>query len=128
MDNNGYIKIETYTANQGIPITNVIGNIYSTIENEKLKLGQLITDNDGISNTIKLPSINSSASQTPSDENPYTVYDLEIIKPGYKNKYFKNIPVFPNVVSIQQIPMEIDYSKSNWEEVWWQKKLAYQKQ
>ena len=86
MDNVGYIKLQTFIANQGLPVKNVMGKVFILNEGIRTQIATLITDENGDSDVVSLPTNSYIESQQPSDQLPYSVYDLEISKDeeGYK--------------------------------------------
>ncbi len=102
----GFIKVELFTARESVPVPE--GNIFvlksTSVDFDK---GQILsTDSSGITNLLEVdaPDIQLSESAN-SDQVPYSVYDLYVRAPGYKDAAVEGVQVFPNEVSIQQIEM-----------------------
>ena len=81
----------------------------------------LITDRDGLTESVNLPAPNVDFSLSPSpNEKPYAQYDVEITAPGYYSKIINGLSVFSGIESIQLINMipvgrnpALDYPRDN---------------
>ena len=66
----------------------------------------LVTDRDGVSENIVLPTPDVSLSLSPGQaEAPYSLFEIEITAPGYFPKRISGLTVFPGVNSVQLINM-----------------------
>ena len=93
----GYLTIRTYTANGALPIANANIEIRSNERGNDISIFT-ITDNDGVSNKIKLPTPTLSYSLSPNPkERPYSTYDIKISKEGYYTKNVLNAAIFSGV-------------------------------
>lgn len=102
----GFIKVELFTAREVVPVSG--GNIFilksTSVDFDKGHI--LTTDSSGITKILEVdtPDIELSKNKD-SDQIPYSVYDLYIRAPGYKDAVVEGVQVFSNEVSIQQIEM-----------------------
>lgn len=102
----GFIKVELFTAREVVPVSG--GNIFilksTSVDFDKGRI--LSTDSSGITKMLEVdtPDIELSKSED-SEQIPYSVYDLYVRAPGYKDVVVEGIQVFPNEVSIQQVEM-----------------------
>lgn len=102
----GFIKVELFTAREVVPVSG--GNIFilksTSVDFDKGRI--LSTDSSGITKMLEVdtPDIELSKSEY-SEQIPYSVYDLYVRAPGYKDVVVEGIQVFPNEVSIQQVEM-----------------------
>lgn len=102
----GFIKVELFTAREVVPVSG--GNIFilksTSVEFDKGRI--LTTDSSGITKILEVdtPDIELSKNKD-SEQIPYSVYDLYVRAPGYKDAVVEGVQVFPNEVSIQQVEM-----------------------
>ncbi|HBA04511.1 MAG TPA: spore cortex-lytic protein, partial [Clostridium sp.] len=102
----GFIKVELFTAREVVPVSG--GNIFilksTSVDFDKGHI--LTTDSSGITKILEVdtPDIELSKNKD-SDQIPYSVYDLYVRAPGYKDAVVEGVQVFSNEVSIQQIEM-----------------------
>lgn len=102
----GFIKVELFTAREVVPVSG--GNIFilksTSVDFDKGRI--LTTDSSGITKILEVdtPDIELSKNKD-SEQIPYSVYDLYVRAPGYKDAVVEGVQVFSNEVSIQQIEM-----------------------
>ncbi|WP_346847741.1 peptidoglycan-binding protein [Clostridium sp. UBA871] len=102
----GFIKVELFTAREVVPVSG--GNIFilksTSVDFDKGHI--LTTDSSGITKILEVdtPDIELSKNKD-SDQIPYSVYDLYVRAPGYKDAVVEGVQVFSNEVSIQQVEM-----------------------
>ncbi|WP_346878136.1 MULTISPECIES: peptidoglycan-binding protein [unclassified Clostridium] len=102
----GFIKVELFTAREVVPVSG--GNIFilksTSVDFDKGNI--LTTDSSGITKILEVdtPDIELSKNKD-SDQIPYSVYDLYVRAPGYKDAVVEGVQVFSNEVSIQQVEM-----------------------
>lgn len=102
----GRLIINTYAGSGAIPIPNSTVRIRGVDENNRFIEYSVLTDEDGTSPTINLPTqdISYSLTQNPA-EAPYSNYDVEVIKDGYYTKKIYSVPIFSGVTSILPVTM-----------------------
>ena len=105
-DGSGLIKVRTFTADGALPVEGTLVKINGTDEyNQDVKYS-LITDANGITESISLPAPLKQYSMSPgAPESPYAVYNAELIKDGYYPKRIDNIPVFSGTTAFLPIEM-----------------------
>ena len=105
-DETGTLTIRVYTAGGALPIRGSTVKISGADEENRFFESRLVTDEDGATAKIVLPSPKKSYSLAPRPpETPYAAYDLVISAPGYYTKHIYGISVFSGVDSIQPIAM-----------------------
>ena len=111
-DGNGSIRIKTYTATEALPVSGTLVKIYGTDDYNKDIKYSLITDSNGITEKISLPTPNKSYSTSPgAKESPYAVYNVELVKDGFYPKRIDNVPIFSDTTAllpIEMIPLSYD--------------------
>ncbi len=102
----GQLRFLVFTARGALPIKGAICEIRKTISGTSFPLYSLITDESGQTEIAFLPAPPASMSQTPSEgAPPYSVYDATIHANGYDTVYYKNIPIFSGILSVQRTAM-----------------------
>ncbi len=102
----GYFQAEVSTANKAYPIANafVIITRQNGGKNELVRM--LITDENGMTETIALPAPSISYSETPGNsEKPFADYQVSVYAKGFYTIPEITVPVFSTVKSIQPISM-----------------------
>lgn len=97
----GYLIVRVSTARGAIPLSGAAVNIRGGSDTEGGILHSLVTDADGRTNRVALPTPQKSASQTPDNGIPYAMYRVDVFRDGYIPISFENVPVFPSVLSVQ---------------------------
>ena len=103
---NGKLTIRAYAASEAIPIEGVNITVRGSDELSADTIYNLITDIDGITETLILPTPAIDYSLIPSSaEIPYSTYDLIAKKDGYQTKEITNIIIFAEREAILPINM-----------------------
>lgn len=106
LNKNGTLKVRAYTAGGALPVEGAIVRITGAEEENKNVAYSLLTDNDGVTERITLPTPPRELSEFPSPtETPFAIYNIEIIKDGYFTKRLYNVPVFEGINSEQPVAM-----------------------
>ncbi len=104
----GTLKIQLSAANQAFPVTGAqVAVDVELSDNNTVNLFEGLSDINGIVDDITLPAPSSSPSQSPNTASirPFATYTISVQKPQYAKATFKNVPIFANVKSIQQIDL-----------------------
>ena len=102
----GTLAIRTYTAGGALPIAGSVVRIRGSNEANRFVEYTLITDNDGITKIIALPSPGKAYSMAPgAQEAPYASYDVEVSADGYYTKRISDVAIFSGIDSIVPISM-----------------------
>ena len=112
----GALQIRAYRASEALPIQDAVVKIVGSGEyNSEIMISRL-TDVDGLTDEMRLPTPSKSLSLAPSPPAvPYSVFDVEIVKEGYYPKKIFNVPIFAGVkasLPIEMIPIAYDESGS----------------
>ena len=109
---NGEIRVRAYTAGGALPVEGAVVKIYGTDDYNKDIKYSLLTDSDGITEKIAVPTPQKEYSIAPDPkQSPYSVYNVEIFKEGYYPKRIDNVPIFSAttaVLPIEMIPISYD--------------------
>ena len=105
-ESTGALVINTYTGSGAIPVPLSTVRVRGADENNRFIEYSVLTDEDGVSPTISLPTPDVSYSLTPNPkEAPYSNYDIEVIKDGYYTKRIYTVPIFSGITSILPVAM-----------------------
>ena len=110
----GTFALQAYTAGGAYPVPGALVRIQSTNNPTEVIQRSLITDEDGLTERIRLPAPSRNISLDPdSIEIPYATYNIEISSDGYYSKQISNVAVFDGInatLPISMIPF-IPYSE-----------------
>ena len=101
----GYLTVNVSTARGAIPLEGATVNIRADEADSSEILYSLLSDRDGRTPKISLPTPPQSNSDSPGGATPFSTYNVDVFKDGYVPLYFHNVPVFPAVHSIQPAVM-----------------------
>lgn len=101
----GYLTIKVSTARGAIPLAGATVNIRSNEDDSSTVLYSLLSDNDGRTPQVSLPTPPKVNSDAPGGASAYSTYNIDVFKEGYVPLYFHNVPVFPAVISVQPAVM-----------------------
>ena len=106
MPEKGTLIVFVYTARMAIPIKNArVSLLESSSQN---LIGFRLTNEEGLTSAFELDTPNTNLSLSPAeagDEAPFSVVDILITHPMYQNILVKNVQIFPNRESIQNVNM-----------------------
>lgn len=105
-DDFGTLRIRTSSASGAIPIAGAEVRIVGGEEGNSLVAKSLITDSDGITVPVKLPTPKRSYSLEPDEpELPYALYDVSVNADGYYSKRITGVTIFSGINAILPINM-----------------------
>lgn len=97
----GYLIVHVYLEDVGEPVEGAT----VTISGEGFD-GKYITNEDGKTNKIELVAPDKEYSLIPEPaKRPYSLYNLKVTKPGLPDAIVKNVEIFPEETSIQNVFM-----------------------
>ena len=106
LDSKGYLRIRALSAGGALPVEGVSVRILGADEYNRFTSFSLLTDRDGLTESLSLPTPSVGYSLTPSPaELPFALYDVEIRADGYYPKKLIGVSVFPGIESVQPIIM-----------------------
>ena len=102
----GNIRIRTYKAQEALPVEGALVKIYGSDEYDRDIAYSLLTDSDGMTRSLSLPTPSKKYSTAPgAAETPYSVYNIEIVKEGFYPKKIDNVPIFSGISAVLPIEM-----------------------
>ena len=102
----GTLIVKTYTAGGALPVSDSVVRISGADEENRFVEFSLLTDNDGLTPRITLPSPKKSTSLSPSpSEFPYAKYNVEVSADGYYPKKINDVVLFSGTDTFQPVNM-----------------------
>lgn len=105
----GSLKVETYAADRSFGIGSARVMVFIELPGGNVAVFDGITDNDGSTESIRLPAPPRELSQQPQTGDnprlPYASYSIYVEHPDFVRSVFTNVPVFSGVESIQPVRM-----------------------
>lgn len=101
----GYLTVRVSTARGAIPLSGATVNIRGGEDDNSSVIYSLISDGDGRTPRVSLPTPPKENSDRPGGGVAYSTYNVDVFKEGYIPLYFHNVPIFPSVISVQPAVM-----------------------
>ena len=102
----GRLYARAFTAGGALPVEGVLVRIRSADEENRGFERSFLTDRSGLTPSVSLPTPPKSLSaQEGATENPYALYDVEVLAEGFYKKEFYNVAVFSGVESVLPVQM-----------------------
>lgn len=100
----GRIKVQCFYGDSYIPIDKCKVKITKSSIQENEKNHILVeTDSSGLTNDIPVEAPLLEYSMNPSDNLPYSLYDLNIEREGFEEAVIKGVQVYPDRTALQQV-------------------------
>ena len=87
------------------PVEGALVRIFGASEENRDIAQAVLTDRDGLTPKIALPTPDRRTSLRPSATPPYALYDIEIRAEGYYPKNLTGVTVFPGTDSLLEVNM-----------------------
>ena len=100
----GFLQIQAVSDNNQIPIADATIEIANTGD-PNTPLEQITTDADGITERISLNAPPLEFSMEPTDNQPYSEYNLKISAPGYEDTIISGVQILSGEIGLQNIRM-----------------------
>ena len=105
-NDNGRLTIRTYTAGGALPVAKATVRITGANEENRFIEYTVLTDVDGITDAILLPTPALTYSTSPNPaEIPYATYEIELSADGYYTKRIHDVAIFSGTDSMQSVNM-----------------------
>ena len=106
MSGTGTLTVMTLAAEEAFPIPDSVVRIKGASDANREIQYTLFTDEDGITESVELPTPELALSLDPTYEgHVYAEYDVTVIKEGYYTKLLRGVTVFPNTDSVLNVSM-----------------------
>ncbi len=100
----GYLQIHAVSGDNEIPVENAKISIAST-GNPNLTIEEITTDNSGMTENLTLAAPPLEYSMEPTDNQPYSEYNLKISAQGYEDTIISGVQILPRELGLQNIRM-----------------------
>ena len=102
----GIFSVRAFSASEAVPIEEAIVTIRGAEEGNGDIIFSLVTDEDGVTERIRLPAPSAKNSLTPNGSfNNSSFFDVEVSADGYYTKRYFNVPVFAGVEAVLPVNM-----------------------
>lgn len=98
----GKLRIQVTSERGPIPITNAVVEIANMGEPD-IPIERLTTDNSGLTDTVELETPPLEYSMSPSDNQPYSEYNIKITAEGFDPEIITGIHMFSNEIGNQTV-------------------------
>lgn len=105
----GYIRVHVANSGGAFPVEGAMVYITDYNEENGELLYTLRTNSSGMTQTVAVPAVPIAESLTPGApgaDNPYTMYNIRVMKEGYYTAESIGVPVFEGIVSIQTFNLQ----------------------
>lgn len=105
MAENGYIAARIYTSRGSLPIEGAVITVVENIGGTKTIAGKRVTDRNGQIPLIAVGAPNENLSQTPGNDDVFTLVDVRVDKPLFYTVLIKNVQVFAGQTTVIDTPL-----------------------
>ena len=105
-NNNGTLKIRIISEQTAYPVTGAVVSVASTGTPDEV-IEERQTDSDGIIDGITLETPPLEYSMEPSDNQPYSEYNLKINAPGFEPRIISGVQMFTDEKGIQSVKLRV---------------------
>lgn len=104
---NGFLQIHTTVVGMALPLSGARCVISKLIDGKKRIYHNVLTDENGRTEELSLPAPDKCMTGAPANDGPlpYGLYNLEVMKDGFKRICNFNIPIFDGILSVQDVNM-----------------------
>lgn len=97
----GYLRVFVFTGDGAEPLAGA----QVTVSRGDTVFANTVTDQDGYTQVIPLPSVNPELTLTPGSTTPFVTYDILISANGFRPAFHKNVPVYGNNYVTQPVSL-----------------------
>lgn len=102
---NGMLVVQVFTADQTLPISDATVIVSKSGENGETLVRMMKTNENGKTETIKLPAPPAENSLSPGNTNMFNKHNIRVDYPGYYTTENLDVPIFEGRTSIQPISL-----------------------
>ena len=115
MADTGRLKVQCFVGDTAIPVEDCKIFIEPTKgQNISTTTKNINTDSSGLTPPVELSAPPLEYSMNPSEELPYSLYDLRVSRDGFEDVSVRGVQVFPGQTALQQVKLiERDNSRSS---------------
>ncbi len=97
----GQLQVIAAAGNNAFPVPGAAVTVYRRHDGREHLMYSLLTDENGATPLITLPTAPAALSQEPGNAQPFAEYDVRILAPGYFRVLAEDVPVFAGITSRQ---------------------------
>lgn len=98
----GSLIIRVSSAGGAVPIEGATVTVQGTDPENSDVFYSLLTNSDGLTEKILLPTVAKSLSLSPGAEGrPYLTYAIDVLKPNFYPQHYTGVPVFESIIAVQ---------------------------
>ncbi|MBE6806896.1 MAG: carboxypeptidase regulatory-like domain-containing protein [Ruminococcaceae bacterium] len=97
----GYLRVFVFTGAKAEPLAET----RVTVTRGDTVFANTVTDRDGYTQVIPLPSVNPELTLTPGNTTPYVTYDILVNADGFRPVRHENVPVYGNTYVTQPVSL-----------------------
>lgn len=98
----GFLVVQVTTGNTAIPLSDAEVTVSAKSPGGFDVLYELKTGNDGKTPMVSLPAPSRTESQRPSSVPPFSTYNISVVKTGYEQAIYNEVPIFDGIIAMQQ--------------------------
>lgn len=100
----GMLKVRCLIGDSDVPVDNCKVTIESATEGNE-KTTTLVTDSSGLTAVADVNAPPLAYSMNPSNNSPYSLYNVKVERQGFEDVYVQNVQVFPQRTALQDIKL-----------------------
>lgn len=97
----GYVRIFAFTANEAEPIEGA----QVVVSRDATLYGNAVTDRDGYTPVIPLPTVDPALTLQPGGPQPYIPYTIQVTADGFRPVIHENVPIYGNHYATQSVAL-----------------------
>ena len=101
----GYLRVFVFTGQTAEPLQDASVTVTRRQGEQEILFASAVTDGDGFTPVIPLPSVDPLLTMQPGSVAPYVAYDIRVSVPGFQTTLYENVPVYGNNYVTQSAAM-----------------------
>lgn len=90
----GYLRVFVYTGQTAEPLPGANVTVSRDVDGSTVLFANTVTDRDGLTPVIVLPSVDPKGTMRPGVTKPYVPYTVRVNADGFYTSIYENIPVY----------------------------------
>ena len=109
----GRLKVQCFNGDSYVPVDDCKVSVESDTNEMSVRAMDLSTDSSGLTETVDLNAPPLEYSQKPSDNLPYSRYNLRVQKNGFDDVVIRGVQVFPEQTAFQKVNLQETGTRSS---------------
>lgn len=101
----GSLQVRVSTENRAVPLAGAVVTVTRDDDTSQTLVRTMITDQSGLTPLIDLVTKERALSLSPGNEQPFSVYSIEVAADGYYPKKYTDLPIYGGVTAVQSVSM-----------------------